>query len=84
MLFRRLSGQQRPDPSHLVECISSATAIIAIFDLFCRTIFLLQIQASSYQDDQTLRRLQFCIQALERVKTFNPGSYPLFRLIPFH
>ena len=93
MLFRRLSGQQRPDPSHLVECISSATAIITIFDLFRRTfgegycvlslsysvytaasIFLLQIQASTYQDDQTLRRLQFCTEALERVKIFNPGT----------
>jgi hypothetical protein len=93
MLFRRLSGQRRPDPSHLVECISSATAIIAIFDLFRRTfgegycvlslsysiytaasIFLLQIQASTYQDDQTLRRLQFCIGVLERVKIFNPGT----------
>ena len=93
MLFRRLSGQRRPDPSHLVECISSATAIITIFDLFRRTfgedycvlslsysvytaasIFLLQIQASAYQDDQTLRRLQFCTGVLERVKVFNPGT----------
>ena len=93
MLFRRLSGQRRPDPSHLVECISSAVAIITIFDLFRRTfgegycilslsysvytaasIFLLQIQASTYQDDQTLRRLQFCTGVLERVKIFNPGT----------
>lgn len=93
MLFRRLSGHRRPDPSHLVECISSATAIITIFDLFRRTfgedycvlslsysvytaasIFLLQIQASTYQDDQTLRRLQFCTGVLERVKIFNPGT----------
>jgi hypothetical protein len=93
MLFRRLSGHGRPDPSHLVECISSATAIITIFDLFRRTfgesycvlslsysvytaasIFLLQIQASTYQDDQTLRRLQFCTGVLERVKIFNPST----------
>ncbi|PMD32550.1 fungal-specific transcription factor domain-containing protein [Hyaloscypha variabilis F] len=91
MLFRRLSGQRRPDPSHLVECISSATAIITIFDLFRRTfgegycvlslsysvytaasIFLLQLQASTYQDDQTLRRMKFCTGVLERVKIFNP------------
>jgi hypothetical protein len=93
MLFRRLSGHRRPDPSHLIECISSATAIITIFDLFRRTfgedycvlslsysvytaasIFLLQIQASTYRDDQTLRRLQFCTGVLERVKIFNPGT----------
>jgi hypothetical protein len=93
MLFRRLSGHRRPDPSHLVECISSATAIITIFDLFRRafgegycvlslsysvytaaSVFLLQIQASTYQDDQTLRRLQFCTGVLERVKIFNPGT----------
>lgn len=99
MLFRRLSGHRRPDPSHLVECISSATAIITIFDLFRRTfgegycvlslsysvytaasIFLLQIQASTYQDDQALRRLQFCTGVLERVKIFNPGTelYSIF------
>lgn len=29
--------QQRPNPYHLLECMSSATSIIAIFDLFCRT-----------------------------------------------
>ncbi|KAH9217762.1 fungal-specific transcription factor domain-containing protein [Leptodontidium sp. 2 PMI_412] len=41
MLFPRSSPpnptSQRPNPTHLVECISSATSIIAIFDLFCRT-----------------------------------------------
>ncbi|KAL2071784.1 hypothetical protein VTL71DRAFT_13019 [Oculimacula yallundae] len=41
ILFQRRStpssAQQRPDPHHLVECLSSATSIIAIFDLFCRT-----------------------------------------------
>jgi hypothetical protein len=97
MLFRRLSSQQRPDPGHLVECISSATTIVAIFDLFCRTfgegycvlslsysiytaasIFLLQIQASTYQDEQTLRLLQFCIEVLGRVKLFNPGTALFF------
>jgi hypothetical protein len=96
MLFQRpssITSQQRPNPNHLVECISSAASIIAIFDLFCRTfghsycilslsysvytaasIFLLQIQAATCQDDQTLRRLEFCIHALERVKISNPGN----------
>lgn len=40
MLFYRSSvhgDHQRPDPHHLLECISSATSIIAIFDLFCQT-----------------------------------------------
>jgi hypothetical protein len=40
MLFYRSSGptnHHRPDPHHLLECISSANSIIAIFDLFCRT-----------------------------------------------
>ncbi|KUJ11035.1 C6 transcription factor [Mollisia scopiformis] len=36
MLSHR-SKQQAPDPNHLVECVSSATTIIAIFDLFSRT-----------------------------------------------
>lgn len=36
MLCHR-SNNQRPDASHLVECVSSATTIIAIFDLYCRT-----------------------------------------------
>ncbi|KAL4999429.1 fungal-specific transcription factor domain-containing protein [Aspergillus recurvatus] len=30
-------NRARPDPHHLVECISSATAIITIYDLFCRS-----------------------------------------------
>lgn len=30
-------NNQKPEASHLVECVSSATAIIAIFDLYCRT-----------------------------------------------
>lgn len=38
------------------------------------SIFLLQIQALTYHDEQTLRRLEFCIHALERVKTINPGN----------
>ncbi|OBT46304.1 hypothetical protein VE00_02727 [Pseudogymnoascus sp. WSF 3629] len=38
MLFQRSEvTDQKPDPNHLVECISSATSIIAIFDLFCKT-----------------------------------------------
>ncbi|PVH80486.1 fungal-specific transcription factor domain-containing protein [Cadophora sp. DSE1049] len=96
MLFQRSSNiaQQRPDPNHLVECISSATSIIAIFDLFCRTfgddycilslsysvytaasIFLLQVQAATgpvVGEEMTVRRLEFCIRALERVGRINP------------
>lgn len=30
-------SRARPDPHHLVECISSATSIIVIYDLFCRS-----------------------------------------------
>lgn len=26
-----------PNPSHLLQCVSSATAIVCIYDLFCRT-----------------------------------------------
>ncbi|KAF8848904.1 fungal-specific transcription factor domain-containing protein [Acephala macrosclerotiorum] len=93
MLFHRPNGVDKkrgPDPYHFVECVSSATSIIAIFDLFCRTfghgycvlslsysiytaasIFLLQIQAGASHDDQTLNRLAFCINSLERVKSSN-------------
>ncbi|CZR54053.1 related to pathway-specific regulatory protein nit-4 [Phialocephala subalpina] len=93
MLFQRSPGSRKQhglDPNHLVECISSATSIIAIFDLFCRTfghrycilslsysvytaasIFLLQIQAAVSHDDQTLNRLAFCLNSLERVKSSN-------------
>lgn len=31
------SDGQYPTHAHLVACVTSATAIIAIFDLFCRT-----------------------------------------------
>ena len=99
MLFQRSCNiaQQRPDPNHLVECISSATSIIAIFDLFCRTfgddycilslsysvytaasIFLLQVQAATGPvagEEMTVRRLEFCIKALERVGRINPGEF---------
>lgn len=79
---------------HLVNCVTSATSIIAIFDIFCRTfslnycilslaysvyvassIFLLQIQAAP-EDEQALRRLEFCIQCLQQVKSFSPGIVP--------
>ena len=109
MLSRRFfhpSGVSQPNPNHLVECVSSATSIIMIFNLFCKTfgethcvlslsysvyiaasIFLLQIQAAP-DDRQALRRLGFCLHALERVKTVNPGTpriiirfeKPLFKL----
>ncbi|RFU29537.1 hypothetical protein B7463_g6803, partial [Scytalidium lignicola] len=32
-----LTTSRRPDPEHFIECVSSATSIIAIFDLFCRS-----------------------------------------------
>lgn len=40
MLFQRSqmnNNRQRADPHHLLECISSATSIITIYDLFCRS-----------------------------------------------
>lgn len=100
MLFQRSSAadsKQIPDPQHFVECISSATSIMAIFDLFCRTfgdsfcilslsyslytaasIFLLQIQAAKDLDQQSLRRLEFCLCGLERVKQANPSKCHLY------
>ncbi|POR39119.1 Nitrogen assimilation transcription factor nit-4 [Tolypocladium paradoxum] len=80
-----------PFKSHLVECVTSATAIISIFDLFCRTftmnycvlslaysvyiaasIFLLQVQASP-DEQQAMRKLNYCIQSLDQVKNISPG-----------
>ncbi|KAL1868087.1 hypothetical protein Daus18300_006068 [Diaporthe australafricana] len=93
---------------HLLECVSSATSIIAIFDLFCKSfgiyrsvlslsycvyiaasIFLLQVQAAAnaqnagassgmltdeqqQQQQPALRRLDFCIRALSKLKDINP------------
>ena len=40
MLFKRpdpLNERETPDPAHFKECLSSASSIIAIFDLFCHT-----------------------------------------------
>lgn len=96
MLTRRLNLEEeglRPMQSYLVECVTSGTAIIAIFDLFCRTftinhcvlslsysvyiaatIFLLQVQAAP-EDQQALRKLNFCIHALHQAKFVNPGTY---------
>ena len=31
------NGYETPDPAHFKECLGSASAIIAIFDLFCKT-----------------------------------------------
>ncbi|KAI8691646.1 hypothetical protein NCS56_00157700 [Fusarium sp. Ph1] len=85
-------GDDGPHPmqNHLIECVTSATAIIAIFDLFCRTftinhcvlslsysvyiaatIFLLQVQATP-EDQQAVRKLNFCIHALHQIKFVNP------------
>lgn len=94
MLVKRpdpLTGRDTPDPAHFKECLSSASSIIAIFDLFCRTfgssrvvlsiaysvytaasVFLLQIQGSSAPEGYTLESMQFCVQALDRVKVSSP------------
>lgn len=88
--------------NHLLECVSSATSIIAVFDLFCKSfgiyrsvlslsysvyiassIFLLQVQAAAgtsgrlteeqqQQQQPALRKLDFCIRALSRLKDINP------------
>lgn len=90
--FPRTGSASQPNPKHLIECVSSATSTIMIFDLFCRTfgesrcvlsisyavyiaasIFLLHFQAAP-DDKQTVRKLEFCINALERVQTVNPGK----------
>jgi hypothetical protein len=82
----------RPAHHYLVECVASATATIAIFDLFRRTfgmdycvlsqsysvyiaasVFLLQVQASP-NDQQAMRRLNYCIQVLDHVKNFSPST----------
>jgi hypothetical protein len=98
LLFRPMLSWQvypedegpHPMQNHLVECVTSATAIIAIFDLFCRTftinhcvlslsysvyiaatIFLLQVQATP-ENQQAVRKLNFCVRALQQAKTVNP------------
>lgn len=94
-------GDDGPHPmqNHLVECVTSATAIIAIFDLFCRTftinhcvlslsysvyiaatIFLLQVQATP-EDQQAVRKLNFCIHALHQIKFVNPGKWNRVRAV---
>ncbi|KAK5075715.1 hypothetical protein LTR70_008357 [Exophiala xenobiotica] len=103
MLFKRpdpLNERGMPDPAHFKECLGSASAIIAISDVFCRTfgysrvvlslaysiytaasIFLLQIQASSYREDYTLESMRFCVQALDRVKESSPVIGEALQLI---
>lgn len=102
MLSRDRSSADNNRAKHLLECVSSATSIIAIFDLFCRSfgiyrsvlslsysvyiassIFLLQVQAAAgmsgmlteeeqQQQQPALRKLDFCIRALSRLKDINP------------
>jgi hypothetical protein len=43
------------------------------------SIFLLQVQAN-LGDSVALRRLEYCVSALNRVKTINPGNRPPFSL----
>ncbi|ROV96067.1 hypothetical protein VPNG_09146 [Cytospora leucostoma] len=111
LLHRPMLSRERSTPNsnrakHLLECVSSATSIIAIFDLFCKSfgiyrtvlstsysvyiaasIFLLQVQAAAnappgssgaltdeqqQQQQPALRKLDFCIRALSRLKDINP------------
>lgn len=102
MLSHERSSAQNNRAKHLLECVSSATSIIAIFDLFCKSfgiyrsvlslsysvyiassIFLLQVQAAAgtsgvlseeqqQQQQPALRKLDFCIRALSRLKDINP------------
>lgn len=102
MLSRERSSADDNRAKHLLECVSSATSIIAIFDLFCKSfgiyrsvlslsysvyiassIFLLQVQAAAgasgvltdeqqQQQQPALRKLDFCIRALSRLKDINP------------
>lgn len=102
MLSRERSSVDTNRAKHLLECVSSATSIIAIFDLFCKSfgiyrsvlslsysvyiassIFLLQVQAAAgasgilteqqqQQQQPALRKLDFCIRALSRLKDINP------------
>lgn len=92
---RRFRGSQRGTNSanHLVQCLSSATSIIRLYDLYRRTfgdtrvvlsvayslytaasIYLLEIQALKYASPSTLEKLRYCIIALGRVKSANPGT----------
>jgi hypothetical protein len=89
-----------PNPQHLIECVSSATCIIGIFELFRQTfdeklctlslaysvyiassIFLLQVQADP-DDQQAMKKLEYCINTLQRSSKINYGkSYLLFFLL---
>ncbi|KAF3760441.1 hypothetical protein M406DRAFT_237195, partial [Cryphonectria parasitica EP155] len=102
MLSRERSSADNNRARHLLECVSSATSIIAIFDLFCKSfgiyrsvlslsysvyiassIFLLQVQAAAgssgtlteeeqQQQQPAIRKLDFCIRALSRLRDINP------------
>lgn len=89
----------QPNPHNVLECVTSATSIIAIFDLFCRSfgysrcvlslsysvyiaasIFLLQVQAS-VGDEMAVRRLEYCINGLQRSNAATPGEFYLSRIL---
>lgn len=102
MLSRERSSADNNRAKHLLECVSSATSIIAIFDLFCKSfgiyrsvlslsysvyiassIFLLQVQAAAgnsgvlteeeqRQQQPAIRKLDFCMRALSRLRDVNP------------
>ncbi|KAF2709269.1 hypothetical protein K504DRAFT_525798 [Pleomassaria siparia CBS 279.74] len=68
----------------LIQCMSSATSIVALFDLYTNTfgdghvytaasIFLLEVQAIGPAAPKNLERLSFCLRALERLRETNPG-----------
>jgi hypothetical protein len=78
----------------IVECLSSASAITVIFELFlssfgynhcvmslsyslymAASIFLLHVQAVKPPDSKSLERLDFCVNALERVSSTNAGTF---------
>ncbi|OGE51789.1 hypothetical protein PENARI_c012G03888 [Penicillium arizonense] len=76
-------------PSHILplpylqNSITSSNAVSALSPAYvyiAASIFLLQVQAAS-DDKQALRRLGFCIHALERVKTINPVIGSALKLI---
>lgn len=96
----RSSENAADNANHLVQCLSSATSIISLYDLFRRTfgdshvvlslayslytassIFLLEIQALKYASASTLEKLRYCIIALERVRSANPGMNSSIGLI---
>ncbi|KUI63280.1 Nitrogen assimilation transcription factor nirA [Cytospora mali] len=82
LLHRPMLSRERSTPNnnrakHLLECVSSATSIIAIFDLFCKSFGIYRtVLSMSYSvyiaASIFLLQLDFCIRALSRLKDINP------------